>query len=271
MNQAQVRCPNCGASEVAGARFCGHCGAVLGEGAGTNARELVAELLRRPLLAALLGGLGLSVVVVLLLTVIGSSGSGAPPDGGGQALANDGASIDRASPTVAASEETPPASSPSAAEEQAETPEPTATTERPTATSEPPTETPVPPTSTPAPPTATSIPPTAAAAPSSLPAEKQSRLVGLSVTGGHGSSHRIGEQITLCYSSLANQYIRLLDFQPPGNLINVIREGVDDGQGECISGNVTAPAGYEVFRVEAWNSSVSAVADYAELWIQIVP
>ena len=107
---------------------------------------------------------------------------------------------------------------------------------------------------------------TATSAPT-IPPEKTSQYVALTFTGGHGSSHRIGEQIVLCYGSLAGQYIRLLDYQPPGTLNNVIREGVDDGTGECISGIIEGPAGYEVFRIEAWNASRTSVVDYAELWI----
>lgn len=95
--------------------------------------------------------------------------------------------------------------------------------------------------------------------------------MGLSITGGHGSTHSIGDRVTLCYSSQPNQYIRLLDYQPPNQLNNVIREGVDDGRGECISGTIEAPPGGERFRIEAWNALVTSVVDYAELWINVVP
>jgi hypothetical protein len=266
MNQGGVRCPVCGASEAAGTPFCGNCGARLDGGAG-----LTETIMRRPLLSAVLGGLGFSVVALLLFVVLGSGGGNSSPAGGGSNDGDSSLSADSAGQAtlVAADEgETPEATAPAAAD----TPEASATPAPPTATSLPPSATPVPPTSTSVPPTATSAPPTAAptAAPA-IPAEKKSALVGLTVAGGHGSSHSIGEQVMLCYSSVANQYIRLLDFQPPGTLAGVIREGVDDGQGECLNGTIAGPAGYEVFRIEAWNSGRTSVVDYAELWIEVTP
>src|SRR6185295_19053943 len=86
----------------------------------------------------------------------------------------------------------------------------------------------------------------------SAPAQKTSNLVGLSITGGNGSTHRVGEYLTLCYTSKANQRIRVYDTMTPGTLM---RAGVDDGKGECFQVIVTLPTGVDSIRIDALNNN----------------
>ena len=91
----------------------------------------------------------------------------------------------------------------------------------------------------------------------------------LSISGGHGSVHRIGEQIQLCYGSLANQYILLYSVQ--GTTSAELRRGVDDGNGECFNGTVTGPEGIDNIRIDAYDASGTVFRDYAQLSIIVVP
>jgi len=102
-----------------------------------------------------------------------------------------------------------------------------------------------------------------------VPAAKASTFVGLSITGGHGSTHRIGEQVTLCYTSKVNQYIRLASTQV--GITTVLRPGVDDGNGECFLGTVTSPTGVDTIRIDAYTANGATFLDYAQISILVVP
>jgi hypothetical protein len=109
----------------------------------------------------------------------------------------------------------------------------------------------------PPPPPPTPVPPRP-----SIPAQKTSTRVGLTITGGHGSTHRVGAQLTLCYTSLANQRIRIYDTTKPGS---PFRQGVDDGTGECFAITLDE-TGVDSVRIDALNAA-GAVVDYAQLSI----
>lgn len=91
----------------------------------------------------------------------------------------------------------------------------------------------------------------------------------LTISGGHGSVHRIGEQVQLCYGSRAGQYILLYSTQ--GTTQTELRRGVDDGAGECFNGTVTGPAGIDNIRIDAYNGAATVFIDYAQLSIIVVP
>jgi hypothetical protein len=252
---ANVICPNCDNSEAEGTPFCGVCGADL--------RLTQPRLTKRnPLLLALVAGLVAGGLITAGLSL--AQGDGAPES---TVLANAPSGAVTAQPssptaTVAIQQASPtPTATPLL---------PTATpTEAPAATEEPPPPTeapPPPPTNTPPPPP----PPTSTPVPQgpAVPPQKTSNLVGLTITGGHGSSHRVGANLQLCYSSAANQYISLYSSQAPGN---PLRQGVDDGRGECFNVTVSPPTGVDRIRIDAYNAGRTAVVDYAELSIIVVP
>jgi hypothetical protein len=75
-------------------------------------------------------------------------------------------------------------------------------------------------------------------------------LVGLTITGGHGSSHKIGSNVQLCYTAVQGVWVRVYDTSTPNVLL--FPEGVDDGQGACINGVVDPPAGVDTIRIDAY-------------------
>jgi hypothetical protein len=99
----------------------------------------------------------------------------------------------------------------------------------------------------------------------SVPAQKFSNLVGLTITGGHGSTHRLGAQLTLCYTSRANQRIRIFDTTKPGSPFD---DGVDDGRGNCYNIYLDE-LGVDSVRINAYNSA-GQVVDYAQISIVVV-
>jgi hypothetical protein len=83
-----------------------------------------------------------------------------------------------------------------------------------------------------------------------VPAAKTSGLVGLTISGGHGSSHRLGASVRLCYTAGAGVWVRVYDTKTPNTLL--FPEGVDDGQGACINGIVDPPTGVDTIRIDAY-------------------
>lgn len=51
----------------------------------------------------------------------------------------------------------------------------------------------------------------------------------------------------------------------------MLRQGVDDGNGECFLGNVTAPTGVDTIRIDAYTANGATFLDYAQLSIMVVP
>jgi hypothetical protein len=83
-----------------------------------------------------------------------------------------------------------------------------------------------------------------------VPPAKNSNLVGLRVTGGHGSTHRLNTTVQLCYTAIQGVWVRVYDTRTPGTLL--FPEGVDDGTGACINGVIDPPTGPDTIRIDAY-------------------
>jgi beta-lactam-binding protein with PASTA domain len=113
----------------------------------------------------------------------------------------------------------------------------------------------------------------------SFPEQRTSFWVSVSITGGHGSVHHIGEVVDLCWSwaQLSGEppgQWQLWDFQPPES------EGVMQDSGtmlsagsDCISATITGPVGYEEIVAVALQydhgESSWEVVDWANVWIYV--
>jgi hypothetical protein len=264
-----MRCPACGNDELEGVRFCGVCGHAFqsrAPGAG-GPNPVVSFFKAHPFGAALGGGLLVGVLIVGGL-VIFSNGGGPSKGSNATNLPDSTATALARVLTPAASATSTPRASPSATGAAPTATRPPATSTLPpppVATVIPPTQAPPPPPPTqappPPPPTSTLLPP--------VPAQKTSSRVGLTLTGGHGAAHHVGEFLQLCYTSIPNQRIRLFDVQ--GSQVTILRDGTDDGTGECFYVTVTAPTGVDIVRIDALNPTTLAVLDYAQLAIIVLP
>lgn len=249
--------------ETPTAVFCGVCGAALHAAPGQGS-----ALTRHPLVAALAGGVIAGALAIAGLS-LASGGSDASATAGAKAPV---ATSTPRPPATAQPARTPPTSpSPAATSEAGLAQTPISVTPPPLdqppqdgvpSQQQPAPSPPPPPTSPPPPP-----PPTSPPAPT-VPPQKTSALAGLTISGGHGSSHRIGAVLVLCYTSVANQYIRLYSSQAPSVSL---RQGVDDGRGECFNVTVSPPTGVDRIRIDAYNAARTSVVDYAELSIIVVP
>ena len=74
--------------------------------------------------------------------------------------------------------------------------------------------------------------------------------MGLTISGGHGSAHKIGTSVQLCYTAVPGVWVRVYDTKTPNVLL--FPEGVDNGQGDCINGVVDPPAGVDTIRIDAY-------------------
>jgi hypothetical protein len=124
---------------------------------------------------------------------------------------------------------------------------------------------PQPPAPTPVPGVNTACPPLVKLAPQRL---SPGGLVGLSITGGPNSVHRVGECLVLCYAAKAGQNFRLYDTATPTQFL---RNGVDDGTGECLNVTITPPAGPDTIRIDALNAAGTAVIESATLSTMVNP
>jgi hypothetical protein len=214
---------------------------------GAGAGGIIETLRARPMLgAAVLGGAALLLVGAVV--VFGSGGGGGPksptpakdakgpdlpPVNGAILLTPQGTSTPTAEPTQPPADTPTPA--PPTATPEPPTPEPAQVTPVPIqATSVPPTAIPVvvpptptplppvPPTPTPQPPPPTPTPqpppPTPTPVPAgnaNVPAAKTSSQVSITVSGGQGSVHHVGEQLTLTYRGPANAAISVYNAASP--------------------------------------------------------
>jgi hypothetical protein len=122
-----------------------------------------------------------------------------------------------------------------------------------------------------------------------MPPQRFAPHISLSITGGHGSSHKVGETIQFCYTFTgvgqigpegAGYKFAFLDYQPatPGP------DGVDTsgphqvhasgwaGEGTyCTEGKITVPKGLEAFRVELlrYDQTHDWMVEFAEIWILV--
>jgi hypothetical protein len=101
-------------------------------------------------------------------------------------------------------------------------------------------------------------------------AQHFSSLVGLTVTGGHGSSHSPGEVVTLCYTAKKGQYIRVYN-QTTNGVFSAFPPGVDKGAGKCVNLPIALPAGVKTIRIDAMDASGTKVLEYATISILVVP
>jgi hypothetical protein len=110
-----------------------------------------------------------------------------------------------------------------------------------------------------------------------VPAAKGSNLVGLTISGGHGSPHRLNTGVQLCYTAVAGVWVRVYDTKTPNTLL--FPEGVDDGQGACINGVIDPPTGVDTIRIDAYTyiqqpngtRTRGNLRDYATISILVTP
>ncbi len=122
-----------------------------------------------------------------------------------------------------------------------------------------------------------------------FPPQRFASHVSLSFSGGHGSTHEIGESVQLCYTFTDTYFgeggvyeFYLYDFQPasPGSDgVNtsgphqILDSGDADEGTHCLDGAISSPTGYEAFRVELYQPGYPSdiFLEFAELWIYVQP
>ena len=78
----------------------------------------------------------------------------------------------------------------------------------------------------------------------------------VTVTGGAGSVHTVGEWLQVCYSVPGPGPVTITDILPDGRT-QVLLSGYDDGAGGCFWAQVTPPTGTECIRLDYWTSAGS--------------
>ena len=78
----------------------------------------------------------------------------------------------------------------------------------------------------------------------------------VTVTGGPGSVHAIGEPIQICYTVPGSGRVSITDILPDGRT-QVLLSGYDDGTGGCFWATITPPAGTECLRLDYATSAGS--------------
>ncbi|MFZ5902002.1 MAG: hypothetical protein ACOYZ8_00420 [Chloroflexota bacterium] len=122
-----------------------------------------------------------------------------------------------------------------------------------------------------------------------FPPQRFASHVSLSFSGGHGSTHRVGESVQLCYTFTDTYFgeggvyeFYLYDFQPasPGSDgVNtsgphqLLASGDADEGTHCLGGTISSPTGYEAFRLELYQPGYPSdiFLEFAELWIYVQP
>jgi hypothetical protein len=100
-----------------------------------------------------------------------------------------------------------------------------------------------------------------------VPAEKKSTRVAIAVSNGHGSTHKVGEQVNLCFTAANTQRYKVYDTATPAEIID---QGVGNGVQKCVQGTVTPPLGADTIRIDALNTQ-GGVIDFASVSIVVVP
>ncbi|MDH7487479.1 MAG: hypothetical protein QHJ81_14545 [Anaerolineae bacterium] len=123
------------------------------------------------------------------------------------------------------------------------------------------------------------VTPTPGATPGEFfPAEKSSDQVRLSVEGGHGSTHAVGETVEACYAVQARDHFYLKGLQAPcpeaspaettGLYYEVLEGGIFTTDiSKCLDVELAAPAGCAAFQIEVWREG--SLLDTAEVWIRV--
>jgi hypothetical protein len=89
----------------------------------------------------------------------------------------------------------------------------------------------------------------------------------MTITGGHGSSHKVGEQVQICYTVANTQRYKVYDTATPNDIFD---QGVGNGVQKCVQGTVTPPFGADTIRVDAVNTQ-GGLIDFASISIVVVP
>ena len=115
-----------------------------------------------------------------------------------------------------------------------------------------------------------------------FPQQQFSIYAGISITGGHGSIHKLGDTVQICYNFSSQNYIFEFRDYSPASLgsdgatgpYSVLSQGsMYDSQNVCKNYTLVAPAGYEAFqfRVKLASEGNPVLIDVAELWIYVYP
>ena len=115
-----------------------------------------------------------------------------------------------------------------------------------------------------------------------FPAQQFSVYAGISITGGHGGIHHIGDTLQICYYFDSDNYIfEFRDYSPASigqngttGPYNILAQGtMFDSQNVCKNYTLVAPAGYEAFqfRIKRPSEGGEVLVDIAELWIYVLP
>ena len=112
-----------------------------------------------------------------------------------------------------------------------------------------------------------------------FPGQKTSPLVSVSISGGHGSVHSIGDKVDLCFSWVQkvgepSDRWELWDFQPPGSSGVIIIDGNMEYAGsDCITATITGPVGFEqvimLDRKFDYSTNKWEMRDWADIWIYV--
>ncbi len=70
---------------------------------------------------------------------------------------------------------------------------------------------------------------------------------------GEDARYRINDPIRICYSVSSPMYIQIVDMQ--GNGQHTLLQGYDDGRGDCIQAQITAPRGPEEITIYGQNGA----------------
>ena len=92
-------------------------------------------------------------------------------------------------------------------------------------------------------------------------------LVTIWLEQGEGGTYVIGDALTVCYSVARPIEIRLSSC-PEGETCRVVVEGFDDGQGDCMVGTISPPAGRRVVRIEAIEDGLVVAQAETFLFVQ---
>lgn len=117
----------------------------------------------------------------------------------------------------------------------------------------------------------------------SFPQQHSGAYVSVSVSGGHGSTHKIGEVILFCFtiSNLpdASYAYFTYDYQPAspssngatGPRTGLVGSALAVNGTLCWNITINGPTGYEAFQTLLQSPMASVQTDYAEVWIYVTP
>lgn len=115
-----------------------------------------------------------------------------------------------------------------------------------------------------------------------FPSEQFSVYADISITGGHGSIHHLGDTVQICYYFISDSYwFEFRDYSPASlgsdgatGPYSILAQGtMYDSQNICKNYTLVAPTGYEAFqfRIVIGSEGGSTLIDFAEIWIYLLP